>query len=384
MSKPSILPQNRCFASGPCAKRPGWSFKNLENALLGRSHRSVPAQTRIQELLERTRALLSLPEDYQLALTPGSATGAIEMAMWSMLGARGVDVVAWDVFGHRWIDDVIDQLKIQDVRVVCAKFGQLPNLKQIDCNRDVIFPWNGTTTGVCVPDADWIAQDRQGLTFCDAVSAVFIDDLPWDKLDVTTFSWQKSLGGEGGHGMIVLSPHAMERLRTYTPPWPIPGLYRLKKGDKIIEGFFRGETLNTPSLLCIEDFIDALKWAESIGGIRELKARTQRNFAVVDKWVAQTPWVDLVSKSRAIQSKTPACLKIIDPKITSLDVYSQWHAVKLICNLLEHENIVYDIKNHGLAPPSFRLWLGPTIETDDVKAVLPWIEWAYQKIKGSL
>jgi phosphoserine aminotransferase len=384
MPKPLAIPKNLCFASGPCAKRPGWRLEKLENALLGRSHRSVLALTRIKELLQRTRSLLGLPEDYQIALTPGSATGAIEMAMWSMLGARGIDVLAWDVFGHRWVDDIINQLKIQDVRVFCAKFGQLPNLKQVDCNRDVVFTWNGTSTGVHIPNADWINPARQGLTFCDAVSAVFTEDLPWSQLDVTTFSWQKSLGGEAGIGAIVLSPRAIEHLKTYTPPWPIPGLFRFKKEDKILEGFFQGNTLNTPSLLCIEDFIDALKWAEDIGGLVELRARLQRNFTVVDAWVAHTPWIDFLSESPYIQSKTPVCLKIIDPKILSLDISEQWHVIKLISNFLEHEGIAYDIKNHGMAPPSLRLWLGPTIETDDVKALLPWIEWAYETIKKSL
>lgn len=384
MLKPSTVPANLCFASGPCAKRPGWKLENLEHALLGRSHRSIPALTRIKELLQRTRSLLGLPEDYQIALTPGSATGAIEMAMWSMLGQRGVDVLAWDVFGHRWVDDIVNQLKITDVRIFSAKFGQLPDLNDVDCNRDIVFTWNGTSAGIHIPETDWITSDRQGLTFCDAVSAVFTEDLPWHQLDVTTFAWQKSLGGEAGIGMIVLSPRAMERLKTYTPPWPIPSLFHLKKENKILEGFFQGETLNTPSLLCIEDFLDGLKWAEDIGGLVELKARVKRNFTVVDEWVVHTAWIDFLSEFPSIQSKTPVCLKIIDPKILSLDIPEQWHIIKLINNLLEHEGIVYDIKNHGMAPPSLRLWLGPTIETDDVKALLPWIGWAYETIRKSL
>ncbi|QQG37323.1 MAG: phosphoserine transaminase [Micavibrio aeruginosavorus] len=381
-AKPANRPVNPCFSSGPCAKRPGWSLDNLSGAFLGRSHRAAPGKEKLKLVIEKHRALLGIPADYKIAIVPASDTGAIEMAMWSMLGQRGVDAVAWEVFGAEWLKDITTQLKLDDVRTFKAAFGELPDLAQIDTDRDVVFTWNGTTSGVCVPHADWIKPDRQGLTFCDATSAVFAYDMPWPLLDVTTWSWQKVLGGEAAHGMLVLSPRAVARLETYKPGRPLPKIFRMTSGGKLLNGLFEGETLNTPSMLAVEDCLDALSWVESIGGLKATRARSEDNFGALAEWVRVTPWVEFLPVDPAICSRTSPCLKITDPYVESLDDDGRAAFVKAMTKLLEKDGIAYDTAGHRDAPAGLRIWTGATVETSDIKALTPWLDWAFAAAKA--
>ncbi|HEX6843334.1 MAG TPA: phosphoserine transaminase [Stellaceae bacterium] len=375
--KPHARPANPCFSSGPCAKRPGWTLKALDHALLGRSHRAKPGRAKLDEVVARSRAVLGIPKEYRLAVVPASDTGAIEMALWSLLGGRGVDVLAWESFGEGWATDVAKQLKLADARVIRADYGSIPDLAKVDTDRDVVFTWNGTTSGVCVPDGNWIKPNRQGLTICDATSAAFAMALPWDKLDVATWSWQKALGGEAAHGMLALSPRAVERLESHTPPWPLPKIFRLTSKGKFNEGIFKGETINTPSLLAVEDAIDGLKWAESIGGQAALMARAKANLAALTPWVERTPWIDFLVQDPAIRSWTSVCLKIVDDWFVRLQPDAQRAAVKRLEALLDGEGVAYDIAGHRDAPPGLRIWCGSTVEKSDVEALLPWLDWAY-------
>lgn len=380
--RPATRPANPCFSSGPCAKRPGWSLDALRNTYLSRSHRTAAGVRRIYEITERSKKILGMPDDYKLALVPGSDTGAIEMAMWSMLGARGVDALGWDVFGKTWIADITKQLQLNDVRVFDAPFGKIPDLSQVDSDRDIVFTWNGTTAGVKVPHADWIKPDRKGLTFCDATSAVFAMEMPWDKLDVVTWSWQKVLGGEAAHGMLALSPRAVARLESYTPPWPLPKVFRLTKDGKLFDEPFEGKTINTPSMLCVEDCLDALKWAESIGGLPALLKRTQANLAAVENWIAKTPWAEFLAETPETRSNTSICFKVVDPWFTAKDIEAQLKIIKETEKLLEKEGVAYEVANHRDAPASYRLWGGATVESSDIASALEWIDWAYQSIRA--
>ena len=345
-AKPAIRPHRSHFSSGPCAKRPGWTLEGLSAALLGRSHRSKPGKARLQEVIDRTRRVLGVPADYRIGIVPASDTGAVEMALWSLLGARGVDMLAWESFGAGWVTDVVKQLKLADVRTLEAPYGKLPDLSQVSPERDVVFTWNGTTSGVRVPDGDWIKSDRQGLTICDATSAAFAMDLPWDKLDVTTYSWQKVLGGEGAHGMLILSARAVARLESYKPVWPLPKIFRLTQGGKLNEGIFKGETINTPSMLCVEDALDGLRWAESVGSLKGLMARSQGNFAAIEKWIAGAGWIDFLAEDKATRSCTSVCLKIVDPLVAAMKHEDKWVFAKRIGALLEAEKVAYDIDAH--------------------------------------
>ncbi len=381
--KPVQKPANPLFSSGPCAKRPGWTIKNLENAPLGRSHRAKIGKSRLKEAIDRTASILGLPEGYRVGIVPASDTGAVEMALWSLLGARGVDMLAWESFGSGWITDITKQLKLNDVRSLTADYGDLPDLTKVDPARDVVFTWNGTTSGVKVPNADWISDKRAGLTICDATSAAFAMDLPWDKLDVTTFSWQKVLGGEAAHGVIILSPRAVERLENYTPPWPLPKIFRLTKGGKLIEGIFTGATINTPSMLCVEDYLDALKWADSIGGLSGMIAKSEANLAVLSDWVARTDWVEFLANDGATVSNTSVCFQIVAPWFLELEAADQAAAAKKIATLLDEEGAAFDIGAYRDAPPGLRIWAGSTIEAADLAALLPWLDWAYAEVKKS-
>ncbi len=381
--RPDRRPANPLFSSGPCAKRPGWSLDVLKDAVLGRSHRSKPGKARIRAVLDQTRDLLGLPADYRIGIVPASDTGAVEMALWSLLGARGVDMLAWESFGDGWVTDVAKQLKLADFRVLDATYGAIPDLGSVDFTRDVVFTWNGTTSGVCVPDGDWIADDRDGLTICDATSAAFAYDLPWGKLDVTTFSWQKVLGGEAAHGMLVLSPRAVARLESYQPAWPLPKIFRTTKGGKLDESIFEGATINTPSMLCVEDALDALKWVSSVGGQPEMVARAKRNLGVLEKWVAATPWADFLAEDPAIRSRTSVCLKIVDPWFSGLDDVAQAAAAKKIAATLEAEGVGLDVDGYRDAPPGLRIWCGGTIEHADLEALTPWLDWAFATVKSS-
>ena len=381
--KPLQKPANPLFSSGPCAKRPGWTIKNLENAPLGRSHRAKIGKSRLKEAIDRTASILGLPEGYRVGIVPGSDTGAVEMALWSMLGARGVDMLAWESFGAGWITDVTKQLKLDDIRSLTAEYGDLPDLEKVDPARDVVFTWNGTTSGVKVPNADWIRDDRAGLTICDATSAAFAMDLPWDKLDVTTFSWQKVLGGEAAHGIIILSPRAVERLENYTPPWPLPKIFRLTKGGKLIEGIFTGATINTPSMLCVEDYLDALNWAESIGGLRGMIAKSEDNLSVLRNWVVRTDWVQFLANDAQTVSNTSVCFKIVAPWFAALSADEQAAAAKKIATLLDEEGAAFDIASYRDAPAGLRIWAGSTIEASDLTALLPWLDWAYAQVEAS-
>jgi phosphoserine aminotransferase len=380
-SKPSRRPRVPHFSSGPCAKRPGWSLQALEPALVGRSHRSKSGRARLERAIELTREILAVPSGHRIAIVPASDTGAVEMALWSLLGARGVDVLAWESFGEGWVTDVTRQLRLDDVRVLKAPYGQLPDLESVDFTRDVVFTWNGTTSGVRVPDGDWIAGDRQGLTICDATSAAFVQPLPFDKLDVVTFSWQKALGGEAAHGMLVLGPRAVARLESYTPPWPLPKIFRLTRGGKLDEAPFRGDTINTPSMLCVEDYLDALGWAKSVGGLEGLTARADANLAVVGAWEARTPWAAFLARHPATRSNTSVCLEIVDPEVGALDRDAQAAFVGAMAALLEKEGAAFDVAGHRDAPPNIRIWCGATVETSDVEALLPWLDWAYEETK---
>lgn len=376
--RPVARPKNPDFSSGPCAKRPGYALNNLENAILGRSHRSKPGKARLQEAIDRTRDILRVPNDYHIGIVPGSDTGAFEMAMWSVLGARGLDILGWESFGKGWITDVVKQLKLDDVRVMEAAYGALPNLSEVDFSRDVAFTWNGTTSGVRVPNGDWIAANRQGLTLCDATSAAFAMDLPWDKLDITTYSWQKVMGGEAGHGMLILSPRAVERLESYTPAWPMPKIFRLTKSGKLIDGIFRGETINTPSMLAVEDYVDALKWAEEIGGLATLLKRSADNLVVLSNWVTRTDWVSFLCADPANLSNTSICLTITDPRALALSADAQAALAKRLAALLDEEGVAYDIGAYRDAPAGLRIWGGATIEAADLEKLTHWLDWAFE------
>ena len=382
--KPSSIPSNPRFSSGPCAKRPGWSLENLAGAALGRSHRAKVGKDRLARAIDLTREILRVPADYRIAITPASDTGAVEMALWSLLGARAVDVLAWESFSSDWATDVVKQLKIADARVLGAPYGDLPDLSQIDFGRDVVFAWNGTTSGVRVPNADFIPADRDGLTICDATSAAFAQWLDFPKLDVTTFSWQKVLGGEGAHGVLILSPRAVERLESHVPAWPLPKIFRLTKGGKLNAEIFEGSTINTPSMLCVEDYLDALKWAASIGGLAELMARANANLAVLEAWAARTPWVDFLAESATIRSNTSVCLKVVDPTVTALGAEAQAEFAKRLAQLLEKEGVALDIGGYRDAPPGLRIWCGATVDASDLEALTPWLDWAFASVAEDL
>lgn len=380
LQKPNHKPANPCFSSGPCAKRPGWSVEALKDTLLGRSHRATVGVKKIAELIDRSKFILGMPKDYRLAIVPASDTGAIELAMWSLLGPNGVDVLGWEVFGKMWIIDVIKQLKLKDATAHEANFGAIPDLSKVNTDNDVVFTWNGTTSGVKVPNGDWIKSDRKGLTICDATSAVFAMELPWDKLDVVTWSWQKVLGGEAAHGMLALSPRAVERLESYTPPWPMPKIFRLTKNGKLVEEPFEGKTINTPSMLAVEDCLDALKWAESIGGLPALLKRTNANLKAVEEWIAKTDWADFLAERADTRSNTSICFKIVEPWFTRLDDEAQKKIIKDTEKMLEKEGVAFEIANHRDSPASYRIWGGATVETSDIVSVLEWIDWAYRSV----
>jgi phosphoserine aminotransferase len=383
-AKPGRRPANPNYSSGPCAKRPGWSFEVLKEAALGRSHRAKVGKAKLKQAIELTREMLEVPADYRIGIVPASDTGAVEMALWSLLGARGVDVLAWESFGLGWVTDVVKQLKLEDVRVITADYGKLPDLRQVDCSRDVVFTWNGTTSGVRVPNGDWIPASREGLTICDATSAAFAQDLPFDKLDVVTLSWQKALGGEAGHGMIILSPRAAARLESYTPPWPLPKIFRMTKGGKINEGIFVGETINTPSMMCVEDYIDALLWARSVGGLKGLMARADANLKTFEDWVERTPWADFFAVDPATRSNTSVCIKVVDPAVAALDLAGREAFVRAVAARLDKEGVAYDTAFHRDAPPHFRIWSGATIETADLDILTEWLDWAVTIEKAAL
>jgi phosphoserine aminotransferase len=381
---PAARPHDARFSSGPCAKRPGWTPEALKDASLGRSHRAKFGKTKLKLAIDLTREVLGVPADYRIGITPGSDTGAVEMALWSLLGARPVDMLAWESFGEGWVTDVAKQLKLADARTLKAPYGELPDLTQVDFDHDVVFTWNGTTSGVRVPDAKWIAADRQGLTICDATSAAFAQDLDWAKLDVVTFSWQKALGGEAAHGMIILSPRAVERLETYKPAWPLPKVFRMTKGGKLIEGIFEGETINTPSMLCVEDYIDALQWAKSVGGLKGLFARADANAKAIADWAAKTPWVDFLARVPATRSNTSVCLKVVDKEVTALPAEAQAAFAKALSSALEKEKVAFDIGGYRDAPPGLRIWCGATVEKADVEALTLWLNWAFAQEKAKL
>lgn len=384
LTAPAVKPTNPNFSSGPCAKRPGWTPEVLANAFVGRSHRSKPAKARIEESMQLTRELLGIPDDYLIGIVPASDTGAVEMCLWSMLGARGVDMLAWESFGAGWVTDVKKQLKLDDVRLLDAPYGQIPNLVEVDFDRDVVFTWNGTTSGARVPNAKWIADDRKGLTICDATSAVFAQDLDFNKLDVVTFSWQKVLGGEAAHGVLVLSPRAVERLETFTPDRPLPKIFRLTKGGKLIGGIFKGATINTVSLLAIEDVIDALNWANSIGGLKGMQSRADTNAGVVAHWVEKTDWVDFLPQDPAIRSNTSVCLTIVDPTIAALDADAQAAFAKSLVAQLDKADVAYDIGAYRDAPSGLRIWCGSTVEASDLEKLMPWLDHAFATQKAAL
>jgi len=383
-AKPHKRPVVPHFSSGPCAKRPGWSLSVLTDALVGRSHRSKAGKAKLKRAIDLTREVLEVPSDYKIGIVPASDTGAVEMALWSLLGPRPVTLLAWESFGHGWVTDVINQLKLKNVTLLKAPYGEIPDLTRVDAKSDVIFTWNGTTSGVRVPNADWIAADRQGLAICDATSACFAQKLDWQKLDVVTFSWQKALGGEAAHGMLILSPRAVERLESHAPPWPLPKIFRLTKGGKLNEPIFAGETINTPSMLCVEDYLDALAWARSTGGLSALIGRADANAKVIADWVAQTPWIEFLASDPSLRSNTSVCLKIIDPSVTRLGVEAQTAFVKGLAALLEKEGVAYDIAAHRDAPPGLRIWCGSTVERGDLEALTPWLDWAFAQSKDAL
>jgi phosphoserine aminotransferase len=381
---PGVRPACPHFSSGPCAKRPGWSLQALTDAVLGRSHRSKIGKAKLKRAIDLTREVLGVPADYRIGIVPASDTGAVEMALWSLLGPRPVTMLAWESFGEGWVTDVAKQLKLKDATILKAGYGALPDLSKVDFATDVVFTWNGTTSGVRVPNADWIPADRKGLTICDATSACFAQRLDYAKLDVVTFSWQKVLGGEGAHGMLILSPRAVERLTSYAPPWPLPKIFRLTNNGKLIEGIFEGETINTPSMLCVEDYLDTLVWAKSLGGLDGLVARADANTKVIANWVARTPWIDFLAKDPAIRTNTSVCLKVVDPAVTALAPDAQATFVKNLAAALEKENVAYDIDAYRDAPPGLRIWCGATVETQDIEALTLWLDWAFAKTKDAL
>jgi len=379
-ARPQLRPNNPQFSSGPCAKRPGWSLAALEGALLGRSHRASEPKARIAEVIERSKAVLNMPADWRLGIVPASDTGAVEMALWSVLGARGVDVLVWESFSKEWAEDIRKELKLSDVRILDAPYGQLPDLGAVDWERDAVFVWNGTTSGVRIPYANWIPKDRMGLAICDATSAAFAMDLPFDRLDIVTWSWQKVLGGEAGHGMLALSPRAVARLESHKPAWPLPKIFRLTKGGKLMEGIFKGETINTPSLLCVEDALEGLRWAESVGGLEGLIGRSERNLAAVARWVEGSDWARFLAEDAATRSCTSICLAIKAPWFNALDAEAQAGAAKRLAAILEEEGVALDAANYRDAPPGLRIWGGATVETSDIAALLPWLDWAFAQV----
>ena len=381
IKKPTTKPKNPNFSSGPCAKRPGWNIQNLKTDSLGRSHRAKLPKQRLAEVINLSKELLNIPSDYKVGIIAGSDTGAIEAAMWSLLGKTGVEVLAWESFGSDWVKDIKEQLKIKNLTIHQSDYGDLPDFQKINFDNDIVFNWNGTTSGVCLPNADWITDNRKGLTICDATSAVFAMEMDWHKLDVITWSWQKVLGGEAAHGMIALSPKSLERLSEYQPTWPIPKIFRLANNKKVIEGIFKGETINTPSMLCVEDAIDALNWIQSIGGSKGSIDKSQSNLQVVKTWIESKDWIDFLAKDSSTLSSTSICLKITDPWFLGLSVDQQQLKIKEINSLLDKEQVAFDINAYRTAPPGFRIWGGATVESSDIETLLPWIEWGYQSIK---
>jgi phosphoserine aminotransferase len=383
-AKPALKPARIEFSSGPCAKRPGWTPQKLENAVLGRSHRSKLGKGRLKQAIDETRALLDVPHDYLIGIVPGSDTGAVEMAMWSLLGSRPVQLLAFESFGKDWVTDVTKQLKLKDVEVLDAPYGQLPDLTKVRKDADLVFTWNGTTSGVRVPNADFIADDREGVVICDATSAAFAQNLDFKKLDVVTFSWQKAMGGEGAHGMLILSPRAVARLESYSPPWPMPKLFRMTKGGKVSLDIFEGATINTPSMLCVEDYLDALHWGRSVGGLLGLMGRANENLAVLTRWVAKTAWVDFLAEGDDIRSNTSVCLKVVDPKIAALSDEAQADFAKKLASLLEKEGTALDIGGYRDAPAGLRIWCGATVNSSDLEALTPWLDWAFATLSAEL
>ncbi|WP_315765699.1 MULTISPECIES: phosphoserine transaminase [unclassified Bradyrhizobium] len=383
-AKPAQRPVVPHFSSGPCAKRPGWTPENLKDAALGRSHRAKIGKAKLKQAIELTREVLEVPADYKIGIVPASDTGAVEMALWSLLGARPVTTIAWESFGEGWVSDIVKELKLKDVTKLHAAYGEIPDLSKVDPASDIVFTWNGTTSGVRVPNADWISADRAGLTICDATSAAFAQALDWPKLDVVTFSWQKALGGEAAHGMLILSPRAVERLETYKPAWPLPKIFRLTKGGKLNAGIFEGETINTPSMLCVEDYLDALNWGKSIGGLKALIARADANTKALADWKARTPWIDFLAEDPAIRSNTSVCLKVIDPAVTSLSADAQAEFAKKLVALVEKENAGFDFAHYRDAPAGLRIWCGATVEAKDVEILTRWIDWAFAETKAAL
>jgi phosphoserine aminotransferase len=384
IATPTVRPLVPHFSSGPCAKRPGWNPQALRDALLGRSHRSKPGKAKLKRAIDLTREVLQVPAAYRIGIVPASDTGAVEMALWSLLGPRPVTMLAWESFGEGWVTDILKELNLKDASVRRAAYGELPDLSNVDPAHDIIFTWNGTTSGVRVPSADWIAADRTGLSICDATSAAFAQPLDWPKLDVVTFSWQKALGGEAGHGMLILSPRAVARLESYTPPWPVPKIFRMTKGGKLIEAIFAGETINTPSMLCVEDYLDALEWAKAAGGLSGLRARADANARDIADWVARTPWIDFLARDPALRSNTSVCLKVVDPAVSRLPAEAQATFVKGIAAALEREGVAYDIDAYRDAPTGLRIWCGSTVERSDVEALTLWLDWAYANAKEAL
>ena len=383
LSEPFVRPQNPCFSSGPYAKRPGWSLQGLSDASLGRSHRATLGKAKLNEVIQRSRAILGIPRNYLVGIVPASDTGAIEMAMWSLLGPRGIDMLTWESFGAAWVSDVTQQLKLDNVREIAADYGHLPDLDQVNFSRDVVFTWNGTTSGVCVPDGKWIASDRSGLTICDATSAAFALDLPWDKLDVTTWSWQKVMGGEAAHGMLVLSPRAVERLETYIPPWPLPKIFRIIEGGKVIGSIFEGATINTPSMLAVEDALDGLRWAEELGGLQTLQSRVRANMAAMTAWLEGNSDFAFLAEKVETRSPTSICLKINAPWFQALTTDAQKAAAKALAALLEEAGVAFDIGSYRDAPPGLRIWGGATVETEDLVALFPWLDWALANVAAA-
>jgi phosphoserine aminotransferase len=384
IAPPAVRPTVPHFSSGPCAKRHGWSLQALHGAFLGRSHRSKPGKAKLKRAIDLTREVLQVPGDYRIGIVPASDTGAVEMALWSLLGPRPVTMLTWESFGEGWVNDTVKELRLKNVAVLRATYGELPDLAKVDAASDIVFTWNGTTSGVRVPNADWIAADRAGLTICDATSAAFAQPLDWPKLDVVTFSWQKALGGEAAHGMLILSPRAVARLESYTPPWPLPKIFRMAKAGKLNEGIFEGETINTPSMLCVEDYLDTLEWAKSVGGLPALRARADANARVIAEWVERTKWIDFLARDPASRSNTSVCLKVVDPAVGRLAPEAQAAFVKGIAAALEKEVVAYDIDAYRDAPPGLRIWCGSTVERADVEALTPWLDWAYARAKNAL
>ncbi|MEX0695045.1 MAG: phosphoserine transaminase [Rhodospirillales bacterium] len=384
LQKPGTRPANPNFSSGPCSKRPGWHPDVLADAFIGRSHRHKTGKERIREVITRTRAMLGIPDDFRIGIVPASDTGAVEMALWSVLGPRAVEVLAWESFGKQWAVDVKNHLQLKDVKITEAAYGDIPDLRAVDFNSDVIFTWNGTTSGVRVPDGDWIPADREGLTIVDGTSAVFAMNIPWDKTDIVTWSWQKAMGGEAAHGMLVLSPRAVARIESYDPPWPLPKVFRLKKKDKLNEEIFEGITINTPSMLCVEDALDGLRWADTLGGLKGLLARVDANFKTLSAWVDNADWIDFICRNPAARSDTSVVLVVTDPWFTALDEERQRDVIKQMTGMLDDEGAAFDVGSHRDAPPGLRIWCGATVETSDLAALGPWLDWAFAAVKADL